>query len=87
MALILSALAEVDGEQLAGLVEVCPLENPTLAAVVAELAAAEDVAPPLPEPEIPEIFQVVVDCRDEGEQQRVYALVCDAGFGCRVVSL
>ena len=40
-----------------------------------------------PEVEIPESFQVVVECDDEDEQQAVYTRMREEGYKCRVLTL
>lgn len=37
--------------------------------------------------EIPRVYEVIVHCASEAEQQRAFALVSEGGFQCRVVSL
>lgn len=90
----LTALADVDEDQLHDLIEMCEFENPQLAAIVAELEAemervTEEFDPPpeRPEPPIPTAYQVVVECESEQEQQVVYELVNGQGYRCRVVTL
>ena len=55
-------------------------------------AATEDDAidrRPLAPPEItiPESYQVVVECRDEADQQFVYERMRQEGYRCRVLTL
>jgi len=38
-------------------------------------------------PEIPECWQVLVQCRDEDQQREVYARMTAEGFKCRVLVL
>jgi hypothetical protein len=49
-----------------------------------ELAAA--AAKP-PESTVPEIYEVVIECRHEEEQRAVYERMCGEGFRCRVMVL
>jgi hypothetical protein len=36
---------------------------------------------------IPEAFQVVIECRDEAEQQTVYQRMSDEGYACKLLTL
>lgn len=45
-----------------------------------------DDGPP-PEVDIPEVYQVVVECHDETEQQSVYQRLIDEGLKCRLLML
>jgi ParB-like chromosome segregation protein Spo0J len=56
------------------------LGNEEWSADKSELAAAKDVP-------IPEAFQVVIECRDETEQQAVFERMSGEGFSCRVLTL
>ncbi len=42
---------------------------------------------PPPEVDIPAMFQVIVDCRDEDEQKTVYERLVADGFRCRVANM
>ena len=42
---------------------------------------------PPPEMTIPESYQVVVECRDEADQQSVYERMRQEGYRCRVLTL
>jgi len=45
-----------------------------------------DEGPP-PEVDVPEVYQVVVECCDETEQQSVYQRLIDEGLKCRLLML
>jgi len=47
---------------------------------------AEDPGLP-PEVDVPEAFQVVVECRDEDQQRAVYQRMTAEGFKCRLLTL
>ena len=32
-------------------------------------------------------FEVIVECPDEAEQERIYNEICEAGYTCRVLTL
>jgi ParB-like chromosome segregation protein Spo0J len=82
----LTGMAETDGEKLNELLDQFQFENAALAAMFDELA--ESVKRPddnSREPEIPEVWQVVVNCRSEEEQHDVFDRLTDKGYDCRVL--
>jgi hypothetical protein len=89
----LAALAETDEARLAELVASAQLISPQLEQLVAGLAgAAEEALAELdaaerPEVEIPESYQVVVECAGEAEQQAMYERLRGEGYKCRVLTL
>jgi hypothetical protein len=40
-----------------------------------------------PEVTVPEIYQIIVECRDEKDQQKVYERMRAEGYRCRVLTL
>jgi hypothetical protein len=48
-------------------------------------SAEHDQSPP--EPALDDLFQVVVECRDEAQQRAVYERLTSEGFRCRVLTL
>ncbi len=95
----LSAMAEADHDALAGLLGDVETENEAvgllLDKILLESSPLEDLGAsegepkngPPPEVEIPETYQVVVDCRDENEQKTVYERLSGDGFQCRLMNL
>jgi hypothetical protein len=89
----LAAMANVDQEQLAALVDATTFGSPEvddlLAGLVDEAAAAVAWESPSdrPEVDIPESYQVVVECASEADQQAVFARMKKAGYRCRVLTL
>ncbi len=91
----LAAMAESNEEALSALLEVVQTENASLQGVLDDLAAEQDgrlggdglpdAAPR--EVEVPEVFQVVVACRDEQQQREVYERLSGEGFSCRLQNL
>lgn len=90
----LTALAGADVEKLNEALSECNIRNPALMAMLAELddaarqaheAAEEETK--RGEVEIPESWQVVVECSSEDEQREVYERMCGEGFKCRVLTL
>jgi hypothetical protein len=84
----LAALAEADGAKLDALLEVFQTENAALAAMLDELAESAGAGTPGPsqrEPEIPEVWQVVVACRSEDEQRELFDRLIEQGYDCRVL--
>jgi hypothetical protein len=90
----LAALAGADVEKLNEVLSECDIHNPALMAMLAELddavrQASEVADEPTtrPEMEIPESWQVVVECSNEDEQREVYERLSGEGFKCRVLTL
>jgi hypothetical protein len=90
----LASLAGVDQDRLADLLTTTKFTSPYLEQMLDELAreaaAAEsafDAAAERPEVEIPEAWQVVVQCDSEEDQQAVYQRMREEGYRCRVLTL
>jgi hypothetical protein len=90
----LAALAGADFEKLNEALGDCEISNPAVMAMLADLdeevRQANESAGELAERgevEIPESWQVVVECSSEEEQQEVYERMCAEGFKCRVLTL
>lgn len=88
----LAALAGVDRGALASLLENVDTQSDALRSVFDALAeqanpTGVDVPANLPDLDIPETYQVVVDCADEAEQQEVYQAMREEGRKCRVLTL
>jgi hypothetical protein len=84
----LAALAETDTEKLESLLAEFQTENSALAAMLDELAESAGIGTPSAsqrEPEIPEVWQVVVNCRSEVEQRELFDRLTDKGYDCRVL--
>ena len=79
----ITGMADVDFTQLNELLDQCSFENPTFAAMFAELEQRSVDVVPFPKPPrkvvIPESYQVVVSCTDEADQRALYS-----GFGRKV---
>ena len=54
---------------------------------IAELLGHDDDENEPPEPAMPEIFQVVVECNNENHQRRVFDILEKEGIECRVLTL
>ncbi len=89
----LANMAEPDPDVLAELLPGIETENEAVQAVLDGMAAPveeqpEDDSQPEPcEVEVPEAYQVVVECRDESQQQEVYQRLVAEGFACRLLTL
>lgn len=90
----LAALAGANVQQLGELLDGCDIENPSVVKMLAELEesvqqAQQEFDGPneRPEVEIPESFQVVVECQNESEQQEFYERMRGEGYRCRVLTL
>jgi ParB-like chromosome segregation protein Spo0J len=87
----LAALAETDHERLAELAADFQTDSAAVRALVDRLvqkseAAAADAPPSVPpdEVDVPESYQVVVECRDEAEQQAIYERLTGEGYRCKL---
>ncbi len=90
----LSAMATTSHEQLQALLAEVDTENDAVRAMLedvarrhgdaSELDAAATIRPEVP---VPECYQVVVECRDEEDQQTVYERMRSEGYRCRVLTL
>ena len=90
----LAGLAESNDDLLADLLEHIETENEAVQAVLDGMLSApelpsDDELPegPPPEVNVPEVFQVVIECRDEAEQKTVYERMTGEGFSCRLLNL
>ena len=90
----LAGLAEADGDALAALLGEVETDNDALRSVLDGILAGSDPLSnrladegPPPEIDVPELYQIVVECRDEGEQKTVYQRLIDEGLKCRLLML
>ncbi len=91
----LAALAGVDQDHLADLLATTKFTSPHLEQLLDNLIReAAGVLDDLtdspgerPEVEVPESYQVVVECADEAEQQAIYTRMREEGYRCRVLTL
>jgi ParB-like chromosome segregation protein Spo0J len=88
----LAGMAEANEEVLAGLLSQVETENDAVQALLDQMLGDSDAAEEAePEAEkavaIPETFQVVVECRDESEQQAVYERLSAEGYTCKLLML
>lgn len=90
----LAAMAEAAGDQLRTLLGDVQTDNEAVRSLFDALATEAKAADQLlasaaarPEVDIPESYQVVVECRDEQDQQSVYERMRSEGYRCRVLTL
>jgi len=87
----LAAMAQQDDATLNELVRSIDTENQALRQFLDGLTAADEEPPVASDPPasvpIPESFQVVVECRDEEQQQALFERLSAEGFACRVLML
>lgn len=90
----LAALAETDETLLADLLSQVQTESEAVQAVLDQMLqrpeeAAGDHSPPqsAPDVEIPEAFQIVIECRDEAEQESLFERFTHEGLKCRLLTL
>ena len=79
----LAALAETDQSRLDELLAEIRVDDKDLQTMLDNLARPAD----LPEPDIPESYQVVIECGDEAQQQELYERMRKEGYRCRVLTL
>jgi ParB-like chromosome segregation protein Spo0J len=89
----LAGMATTDPEQLKLLLAEVETENAAVRTLLDEISRSfqdtNDFARPTNRPEIviPESYQVVVECRDELDQQAIYERMRSEGYRCRVLTL
>jgi ParB-like chromosome segregation protein Spo0J len=86
----LAAMAQQNSEALAALLESVHSDNEGLNEMLAEMA--RDCAPPAALDEVktecsPELFQVLIECRSEDEQQNIFERLTAEGYRCRALTL
>ena len=90
----LAEMSQADEGLLAELVQKIETESEAVQAVLDGMLSASgptleiepDAGPP-PEVDIPEVYQVVVECQDEDHQQAVYERLTSEGLKCRLSML
>jgi ParB-like chromosome segregation protein Spo0J len=90
----LAGMATTSSEQLQSLLADVQTESAAVEQLLETLArqnaSADELANQLrdrPEVAVPECYQVVVECRDEEDQQTVYERMRSEGYRCRVLTL
>jgi len=90
----LAELAGANDDVLAELLAHVQTENEAVRAVLDEMLSAPDLAlddesqnGPPPEVDVPEAFQVVVECRDEAEQRVLFERLTAEGLTCKLLTL
>jgi hypothetical protein len=89
----LAGMAEANDEVLAELLAHVETESDAVQSLLDRTLGDSDVALDETEPDaekavaIPEAFQVVVECRDESEQQTVYERLSAEGYTCKLLML
>jgi ParB/Sulfiredoxin domain len=88
----LAGMATVSDENLQSLLAAVQTENAAVQSMLNALTAAAPgsaggSAVAMPEVSIPESYQVVVECRDEIDQQTVFEKMRAEGYRCRVLTL
>ena len=91
----LAAMAQADNDVLAELLDSVETENEAIRSLLDQMLAGPELPPdgqaenpgPPPEVDVPEAFQVVVECSDEDQQRAVYQQMTAEGFKCRLLTL
>jgi len=89
----LAGLAQTNRDALAGLLAEVETESRAVRDVLDQMLASpprpelESREQPPPEVALPEVFQVVVECRDEADQKAVFERLTAEGLKCRLLML
>jgi hypothetical protein len=88
----LAGMATVSQDRLQQLLANVQTESEAVEQMLRTLAGQQLSQPPAPpgvprEVHIPETYQVVVECRDEADQQKVFERMRAEGYRCRVLTL
>jgi len=89
----LAGMAEANDEVLAELLGQVETQSDAVQTLIDQMLGEPDA--PMDEPEtdagkdlaIPEAFQVVIECRDEAQQQMVFERMTGEGYACRLLTL
>jgi hypothetical protein len=84
-----SALAGADKDVLATFLPDIQTQSEAVRVLLDQMLDADDEPPEqsTPELDVPETFQVVVECRDEAEQQSLFERLTAEGYDCRLLNL
>ncbi|HZZ27164.1 MAG TPA: hypothetical protein VFE46_04080 [Pirellulales bacterium] len=90
----LSGMATVDLEAFHSLLAKVPIENAAVQSMLDTVAnpganqkSQHDSHQPHRVIEVPELFQIVVECDDEAQQQQLFEQLTAQGYKCRVLTL
>ncbi len=86
----LAAMAGVDSAVLESLLADVQIDNEAVQAMLDGLVTpgvTESSDEPLPDVRVPKLFQIVVECGGENEQQSLYERLVSEGFKCRLLML
>jgi ParB-like chromosome segregation protein Spo0J len=91
----LAAMAGVDPDAVRSLLSSVATDNAAVQAMLSKVAAQAQLENYAKlradrakhEPEVPALFQIVVECENESQQQEVYDRLTTEGFKCRVLTL
>ena len=90
----LAGMAEADAGVLAELLATVDTENAAVQELLdrmladAEVPSEEEAAEETPsEVDVPEVFQVVIECGDEQQQREVYERLLSEGLKCKLLTL
>jgi len=87
----LGTMAKSNNRVLAELLGQVETENDAVQAMLDEMLGGSDALSDETESgkeiEVPEAFQVVVECHDEGQQRAVFERLTDEGYSCRLLML
>ena len=89
-----TGMAEADHDVLADLLSDVTTESDAVQAILDQMLVGPEIPPeleddvaPLPQIDVPDSFQVVVECGDEAQQQAIYQRMTAEGFRCKLLTL
>ena len=87
----LAAMAEANAPKLRELLNEVHTDGKGLGSAFASLkkrvGEGDEGKPNAHEPEIPEVFQIAIECSSEAEQHELYDRLTQEGYQCRVLTL
>jgi hypothetical protein len=89
----LAAMAETDKEAFAGLLTHVETESEAVQSLLDEMLGRQDVMPVEEDSDaekdftLSDVFQVVIECRDEAQQQVVFERMTAEGYACKLLTM
>jgi ParB-like chromosome segregation protein Spo0J len=83
----LSAMADTDAVMLQTLLDAVDAERVNVAGILGDLLPGDHADGTTPEPTLDDLFQIVVECRNEQEQRELFDRLHGEGRKCRLLTL
>lgn len=83
----LSAMADTDATMLRTLLDAVEADRVDVAGILGDLLPDDSDGPSTPEPTLDDLFQIVVECRNEEEQRELFERLHGEGRKCRLLTL